>query len=340
MKAMVLREFGRPLTLEEIETPSIGDDEILLRVKACGICYTDLKIHRGEIPAPYIVLPHVPGHEVAGEVAAVGPKVSRIRVGDTGVLYNFVACHRCEWCINGQENLCADLKRIGLELPGGFAEFVRAPAYSFCPFDPKLPFEELAVSTDAMATSYRAINRLAAARPGQKILLVGTGGLGIHGVQIAKLCGATVLAADHKPGALALAKQYGADFVIDARENPLDRIREITGGKGVEAVVEFVGSKATLAWSLPSLKKGGTLVIVGYAPGNPFPLDTMAVHYNEWTVKGARLCIKAELLEVIRLIEAGKLKPVISRTFLFEKVNEALETLPKESTVGRLVLTF
>ena len=340
MKAMILREYHHPMKLEEIETPRIGEDEILLQVKACGICRTDLKIYRGEIPPPIVILPHIPGHEVAGEVVAVGEKVSWIKKGDLGVLYIYVACHRCDWCLTGQENLCPNLKRIGFELPGGYAQYVRAPSYSFCSFSRKLRFEEMAILTDAVAVSYRAVKVLADARAGQNILLVGIGGLGIHGVQIAKLCGANVLAADRKPNALALAKQFGADFLIEAGGNPLDQIKEITGGKGVDAVVEFVSSKETMAWSLPSLKKGGTLVIVGYVPGHPVPIDTMAMHYNEWILKGARLSTKAELLQVIKLIEGGKLKPVISQMFPFEKANEALEALQGESTVGRLVLTF
>jgi len=121
MKAMVLREYNSPMKLEEVETPQIGDDEILLQVKACGICHTDLKIYRGEIPPPIVVLPHIPGHEVAGEVVAVGGKVTGIQKGDFGLIYIYVACHKCDWCLGGQENLCPSLKRIGFELPGGYA---------------------------------------------------------------------------------------------------------------------------------------------------------------------------------------------------------------------------
>ena len=338
---MVLKEYHRAMEISEIETPHIQDDEILLKVKACGICQTDLKIFKGEIPPPIVTLPHVPGHEVAGEIVNVGDKVSGIRKGDTGVLYIYIACHKCEWCLSGQENLCPDLKRIGFELPGGYAQYVRAPSYVFCPIDPRIPFEEMAILTDAVATSYRAVNILAQVKPGQDILIVGAGGLGIHGVQIAKLCGARVWVADKRERALQLAEQLGADFLINVNEeSPPDLIREITKGKGVDAVIEYVGSPETLKWSLPSLKKGGRLIIVGYSPGQPFPLDTMAMHYNEWEVKGARLCTKAELLKVIQLVEQKQIKPVVPKTFRFEEANEALKTLQQEETIGRLVLTF
>ena len=134
--------------------------------------------------------------------------------------------------------------------------------------------------------------------------------------------------------ALAAALTLGAGWA------PAATIKDFTRGKGVDAVIECVGSKDTLSWSLPSLKKGGKLIIVGYVPGQPFPLDTMAMHYNEWDIKGSRLCTKAELLRVIRLVEEGKIKPVISKTFPMEKANEALRELPSEGTTGRLVLTL
>ena len=340
MKAMMLKEYHRPMELIEIETPSVGDDEILVEVKACGICQTDLKIFRGEIPPPIVTLPHIPGHEISGVVKGVGKKVSGIRAGDAGIVYIYIACHACDWCMSGRENLCPNLKRVGFELPGGYAQYVRTPSYAFCPFDPKLSFTEMAILPDAVATAYRAVTVLGGVRPGQDILIVGAGGLGIHGVQIAKLCGARVFVADRKEKALRLAEEFGADVLIEANKSPLDRIRETTKGKGVDAVIEIVGSKESLAWSLPSLKKGGRLIIVGYNPGQPFPLDTMAMHYNEWEIKGARLSTKAELLQVIRLVEQGKIKPVISRTFAFEEANEALTALSEEGTTGRLVLTF
>ncbi|MEW6666771.1 MAG: alcohol dehydrogenase catalytic domain-containing protein [Thermodesulfobacteriota bacterium] len=340
MKAMVLRAYHHPMEWVDVETPSIGEDEILLQVKACGICQTDLKICRGEIPPPIVTLPHTPGHEVAGVVVEVGAKVQGIRKGDAGILYIYVACRRCDWCLAGMENLCPDLKRVGFELPGGYAQYVRVPSYAFCPFDERLAFEPMSILTDAVATSYHAIVTLADVRMGQTVLIVGAGGLGIHGVQIGKLCGAKVIVADKKEEALRLAGGFGADGLIDAGANPAEAIRESTRGKGVDAVIECVGSRDTLSWSLPSLKKGGKLIIVGYVPGQPFPLDTMAMHYHEWDIKGSRLCTKAELLQVIRLVGEGKIRPVVSKTFPMEQANEALKELPSEGTTGRLVLTL
>ena len=153
MKAWVLRAYNRPMEIAEIETPDIDDDEILLQVKACGICQTDLKIYKGEIPPPIVTLPHTPGHEVAGEVVAVGSRVAGIKVKDTGIVYIYISCHRCDYCLSGRENLCPDLKRVGFELPGGYAQYIRIPAYAFCPFEKRVPFEEMAILGDAVASS-------------------------------------------------------------------------------------------------------------------------------------------------------------------------------------------
>jgi propanol-preferring alcohol dehydrogenase len=340
MRAMVLKTYNRPLEMVEIEIPEITNDQILLKVKACGMCQTDLKIFRGEIPPPLVVLPHIPGHEVAGEVVSVGERVTGIKPGDVGVVYMYVPCRQCQWCITGRENLCINLKRIGFDLQGGYAEYLLTPAYSFCPFKKGRPFHEMAILPDAVATPYHAITRLANLKPGQDLLIVGAGGLGIHGIQIAKLCGARVLVADRDQGALKMAEDFNADVTLSPQEAPTETIRELTNGQGVDAVIEIVGSPETLSWSLPSLKKGGILVLVGYTPGQPFPLDSMAMHYNEWRIIGSRLSTKAELLDVIALVERGQITPVVTKTFPFEETNEALDALRRRTTVGRIALSF
>ena len=139
---------------------------------------------------------------------------------------------------------------------------------------------------------------------------------------------------------MKLAQEFKADFTLQPLEDPRRGIMALTEGRGVDAVIEMVGSPITLGWSLPSLKKGGILVLVGYVPGKPFPLNSMDMHYNEWTVKGARLSTKAELLEVIKLVERGQISPVVSETFPLEKVNEALEALSNKTAVGRIALSY
>jgi 2-desacetyl-2-hydroxyethyl bacteriochlorophyllide A dehydrogenase len=339
MKTMVLTDYNQTLEVQDREMPEAGPGEVLLKVRACGICQTDLKIIRGGIPPPIVTLPHVMGHEVVGEVVALGDGVSGVKEGDVGIVYIYVPCRGCENCLKGRENICVDLKRIGFEIEGGFKEYISIPAYNFCTFDPKLPVQEMSILADAIGTPYHAITGLARVKPGQDVLIVGAGGLGIHAVQIAKLCGANVLVADIDPQACKLAEQYGADVVFSPDQSN-EAIKDFTDGRGIDTVVEIVGHPETLKWSLPALKGGGKLMMVGYAPGIPFPLDTMAMHYNEYEIIGCRFVTKSEVLALIKLVENGKIKPVVTKTFPFSQVNKALETLKEGSVLGRIVLTL
>jgi 2-desacetyl-2-hydroxyethyl bacteriochlorophyllide A dehydrogenase len=339
MKTMVLSQYNTPLEVHDRKIPQAGPGEVLLKVKACGICQTDLKIIRGAIPPPIVTLPHVLGHEVVGEIAAVGENVAGIEQGDVGVVYSYVTCRNCERCLAGRENICIHLERIGFEREGGFTEYLKVPAYNFCSFSKDRPLEEMAILADAIGTPYHAITGLAKVRPGQKVVIVGAGGLGIHAVQIAKLCGAFVTVVDLDPKARDLAESYGADETLDPVD-AAEAISDQTGGQGVDAVIEIVGHPETLDWSLPALKSGGKLILVGYAPEHPFALNTMMMHYNEYEIIGCRFVTKAELLDLIHLVENGKIKPVVTQTFPFEQANAALETLKEGNSLGRIVLVL
>ncbi len=339
MEAMVLEEFGTPLKMQQIPDPVLGPQEILVKVKACGVCRTDIKISKGEMSHVIISLPHIMGHEVAGDVVDVGKAVDGISTGDKGVVYFYKACRNCEICLRGKENICPNVKRFGFELPGGFAEYMKVPAYNFCSFQGDTPFPQMAVVADAITTSYHAIKTLAHVNVGDIILVVGVGGLGIHAVQIAHLCGARVIAADVNPNALNLARQFGAEHVINCKDNdPLKALQNVTNDRGVDVVLEFVGSSQSLGWSLPSLCPGGRLVVVGYSPGDFWPVDTVPFHFYEWNAIGCRASTRRELSEVIKLVEAKKIKPVVSKTYSLNQANEALKELSKGDIIGRIVL--
>jgi 2-desacetyl-2-hydroxyethyl bacteriochlorophyllide A dehydrogenase len=339
MEAMVLEEFGAPLRKREVSEPMLGPRDVLLKVKACGVCRTDIKISAGKMPPSIISLPHIMGHEVAGEVVEIGEEVDAISRGDKGVVYFYEACRACEMCLMGKENVCPQVKRFGFELPGGFAKYIKVPAYNLCTFKTDIPFSEIAVASDAIATSYHAIKTLAHVQVGQLVLIVGIGGLGIHAVQLALLFGARVIAADINPKALHLAKEFGAEEIIDCRgKEPLQTLKNLTHGRGVDIVLEFVGSGRSLEWSLPSLRPGGCLVLVGYSPGDPWPVDTVPFHFYEWNAKGCRASTRQELEEVVKLVETKRIKAVVSRTYPMHQANEALEELKKGDIVGRIVL--
>lgn len=338
MKAMRLERFNQPLVRRELPTPQPGRGEVLVKVEACGVCRTDVKIMRGEIPPPIINLPHIPGHEAAGVVASTGPDVDGIRTGDRVVVYFYINCGRCQMCLMDRGNICMEIKRLGFELPGAYAEYLVAPASHVISIG-DLGFAEAAILPDAVAVPYHAIKRQARVEPGQDVLVVGIGGLGIHAVQEAKLLGARVIAADVNEERLQLARQLGADALVNVlASDPRKEVMRLTDGLGADATIEVVGSPESLTWTLQSTKRGGRLVIVGYTPGQPWPLDTMAMHYNEWEVIGSRTETKSELAEVVSLVRAGKLKPIVTRQFALEEVNEALAEVASGRVLGRAVL--
>ncbi len=341
MKALVLREFSRPMTLENVDDPTPGPHDLVLKVTACGVCGTDLKITSGSLPPSIITLPHILGHEIAGMVVAKGSEVRNVSLGQKGIVYFLVGCRECEMCRTGRENLCGSIKRLGFELAGGYGELVRIPAYNFCPYDDSLPAEQMAVLPDAVATSYRAMTANGKVRAGGYVLIVGVGGLGLHGVQIGNLLGARVIVADLRDESLRMARSFGAEHTINpAVQDPKEAVMEITKGRGVDTVIENVGINETLQWSVPCLARGGKLVIVGYDPKRPFELSAIALHYNEWSVGGTRVSTKQELIDVISLVETGRIKPVIAKRFPWERADDALEELKRGETVGRTVLTY
>jgi 2-desacetyl-2-hydroxyethyl bacteriochlorophyllide A dehydrogenase len=338
MKAMVLHRYGELLRAEEVPMPEPGDHEVLVRVRYCGICGTDLKIVDGKLPG-IITLPHVLGHEIAGEVAAAGAQVRGLAVGEPGIVYMYVPCHDCELCRTGRENICVSIKRLGFEYAGGFSQYVKLPAYNFCPVSRSSPLQQMAVLTDAVATPYHALKRIAGLQHGQSVLIVGAGGLGLHAVQLARLAGARVAAVDLRAEALRQAQEYGAELAVDpAHGDPRERVMRWTAGVGVDVVLEGVGIDATVSWSLLCLKRGGTLVLVGYDPQHPITVDTKEMHYNEWRIAGTRAATKQDLLELISLTERGELKPLVTAVMPLEEVNSGLAEVRRGTRVGRIVI--
>jgi 2-desacetyl-2-hydroxyethyl bacteriochlorophyllide A dehydrogenase len=341
MKAMVLREYNQDMSLENVADPVPGPLEIILRVRACGVCATDLKIVSGKIRPPIVTLPHTPGHEIAGEVVSIGSAVRGVSIGQKGIAYFYIGCKDCEMCRTGRENVCFSIRRLGFELAGGFAEYVKMPAYNFCSFSEGMSLNEMAVLPDAVATSYHALKTMAGVKAGQDVLIMGAGGLGIHAVQIAKLMGARVIATERREAPLKLASEFGADYVIDSsEEGSSEKVMEATKGHGVDVVIENVGTSQSMKWSLPCLKRRGRLVLVGYDPSDPYPLNAMEMHYNEWTLCGSRASTKQEIVEVIDLVERKEIKPVVSKLFQWTQANEALKEIQRGTGVGRTVLTF
>jgi len=338
MKAMVLHEFNRPLRLEEVEVPKIGPRELLVKVKACGVCASNIKYTKGVYP--YLTLPHILGHEPAGEVVDVGGEVEGFAKGDRVCVYIFITCGECLYCSKGEENNCIHFKRIGVELNGAYAEYLKVPARNAFKIPDGISYEEAAGIADAVVTSFHALREKAKIRLGEDVVIMGTGGLGINAVQIAKLAGAKVIAIDITSRKLEFAGKYGADETIDARKEVIaERVRSLTHGKGVDSFIDFVGSPESVRAGLRSLRRGGKLVMVGHDPYHDFQVKPFQeVILEEAEIIGSHASTRQEMCEVLSLVEAGKIRPIIGPRFPLSEANEAHRVLENEEVFGRIVL--
>jgi propanol-preferring alcohol dehydrogenase len=337
MRALVLEEFGGPFTLKEVATPRLGPHEALVRVRNVGVCGTDLKIRAGRMGLD--VLPLIMGHEVAGEVAEVGSEVRGFAPGDRATINFYVTCGRCQFCREGRETLCHEVRQHGFSLDGGFAEYVKTPGVNLCKVPDQVPLERACILADAVATSYHAVTKRAHIRPGKTVALVGVGGVGLHALQMAKLAGGWVIAVDVNEARLELARKLGADAVVDARQGPFHQmIRQLTDGLGVDVILEFVANAETLPSSYRSLKRAGRLVFVGYVPEVPMSVMPHELVRNEWEIIGCRATTKQELQETMDLVAQGRIQPIVDRVFPLEEVELAFEALRQGHSLGRNVI--
>jgi len=343
MKAMVVQKFGEPMEYAEAEKPTMGDQDILLRVKACGLCGTDLKIFDGKVPT--VKPPAIMGHEVSGVVEEVGKEVKSARPGDQGVVHIYITCGSCFYCRNARENDCQSLKgRIGFELPGGFGEYLRVPERNFYKVSSHVPLDEVSILSGSISTPLHAVRTQGRLRLGETAVIVGIGGLGIHTLQLAVNLGARVIAVDIDDRKLAVAKSFGADFAINSsKENFPAAVRDLTGGLGADLAVEVIGGPKIpeiLDQSVQGLRLGGRLVIMGYEYGQRFLVDPQKIVYDELEIIGTRSSTRQDLIDVISLVERGKIKPLITERVPLAQANEAFWRLRKSDAVGRMVLTL
>ena len=339
MECMVLEAFNEPLALRERPIPTPGDDEVVIKVGACGICGTDLKVWSGSHPV-IKKLPQVLGHEVAGEVVEIGKSVDKGLLGKHAVIYFYLSCGVCSFCRSGREILCTQLKgQIGFNCDGGYAEYVKTPADSLFLIPPDLAFEKAAIITDAIATPYRAITAKAKIQPGQTMAVIGAGGLGLHAVQIARALGARAFAMDINEKALTMARKVGAvNVFLVTNEDPLKEILELTGGEGFDVVMDFVGKPRMELLGLNLLKVAGKFVAVGYTPTDSFQVQSMKLVSRELEIYGSRSCGRKDLRETIEMVSSGKVKPVVAEFHPLTDANVALRRLEQGDLIGRAVL--
>jgi alcohol dehydrogenase, propanol-preferring len=340
MKAALLRALGSPLTIEELPVPTPGADEVLIKVAACGVCHSDLHLAAGEwdLLKPITKLPLVLGHEVAGVITAVGDEVNEFNIGDrVGVPWLHYTCGQCEFCLAGRETLCAKQQITGVTVDGGFAEFIKAKASHTTKLPDKLSFAEAAPLLCAGLTVHNALKK-SEAQAGQKLAVFGVGGLGHVAIQLAKARGLEVVAVDIADDKLELARQCGADHRINATTTQAYKeIKKLTGG-GAHIVMVTSGSKAAYETALRSLRRGGTLAVVGMAP-EPISVSTVALVSGEYRIVAAAVGTREDLREVLQLAAEGKVACRVE-TRPFNEAGKVLDEMQRGGLLGRVVLEF
>ncbi|MCY4020755.1 MAG: alcohol dehydrogenase catalytic domain-containing protein [Chloroflexi bacterium] len=338
MKAAVLRAIGEPLAIEEVPAPRPGPGKVLLRVRACGIDGTDLKLLDGFGYVPD--LPFVMGHEIAGEVFECGAGVTGYAAGDRVVVYNFVTCGACVYCRVCRHQLCQDMRGIVgiLDVPGGYADMVCLPAQQLIRLPDSVSYEDGATCCDAGMTALHAVDR-ADVSIGDRVLVIGVGGVGSVVTQILAASGVEVIAVDTDVTKESWARAQGAASFLSLEADDLaaEALRR-SAGLGVDRVIDVVGLEDTMRAGFAALRRGGRMVIVGYTP-EALPLPGKELAQNEKEVLGTRAGSRQDLRACLALYGTGKLRSIVRATYPLQRVNEALEAL-RGGVIGRIVLTF
>jgi NADPH:quinone reductase-like Zn-dependent oxidoreductase len=341
VKAIVFEKHGAPdvLRYTDVPIPTIGANEVLVRVKACALNHLDLWVRRG-LPGVPIPLPHIPGSDIAGDVAEVGSAVTTVRPGQKVVLAPGVTCGKCPACISGQDNRCRSFTNLGYMIDGGCAEFVKVPEVNCLAFPENLSYEEAAAIPLVFQTAWHMLLVRAELQPGEDVLVLGAGsGVGSAAIQIAKFFGARVIATAGSPEKLAKATELGADHVIDHKTQKIrDEVRRITNKRGVDVVFEHVGT-ATWEDSLASLAYAGRLVTCGATTGYDAKLDLRVLFAKQLSLLGSYMGTKSDLHSVMRLVAAGRFHPVIDRIFPLAEAAAAHAYLESGAQFGKVVLT-
>ena len=339
MRALVLEKFGGPFVPKDVPTPAIAPHEALVRVRNVGVCGTDVKIRADRMGLG--VIPLIMGHEIAGEVAEVGREVRGVAPGDRVVVNFYITCGRCQFCRVGRDTLCPEVRQHGFTIDGGFAEYLKTPGINLCKVPDHVSLEGACILGDAVATAYHAITKRAQVRPGTTLALIGVGGVGLHALQMAKMAGGWVIAVDVNDARLELARTLGADAVVDARSGLFHvAVRALTGGEGVDVVLEFVANQQTLPSSYRSVKRAGRLVFVGYTPELPMSVMPHELVRNELEIVGSRANTKQELQETMDLVARGRIKPIVDRIFPLTEIEDAFDALREGRPLGRNVLAI
>jgi NADPH:quinone reductase-like Zn-dependent oxidoreductase len=338
MKAVRIHQFGGPevLQYEDVPDPKPRKDQVLVRAKACALNHLDLWVRQG---IPGVRLPHILGSDVAGEIVEVGEYVAGFRIGQRVLLAPMSFCNHCVQCTAGRQNECPQFTVLGNAVDGGNCELIAAPAVNVVPIPDSLEFNAAASVPLVFTTAWHMLVGRAGVRPGQSVLVLGANsGVGIAAIQVARLFHATVIATAGDENKMQKAGELGAQHVINHYKQKISvEVRKLTNREGVDIVIEHVGA-ATWEESLKSLKPAGTLVTCGATTGPQAGIDLRFLFARQLSLLGSYMGTMGELHEVLGHVSAGRLKPIVDRTFPLAEVRAAHEYMAKSEMFGKIVL--
>ncbi len=342
MRAARLIEPGQPLRVDDVPVPELRPGEVLVEVRACGLCGTDLHLAvAGDLPVAR--RPITLGHEAAGVVAAVGQGVTGVKPGERVVMFPAASCGACRFCASGRESLCDASEVFGMARDGALAEFVAAPARALLALPETIPFDIGAIVTDGVATPFHALTARGRLQPGETVGVFGCGGLGTHAILLARLMGASrIIAVDVDPTALTRALSVGADVALRAGDVDVPReVRKHVGRAGLDLAVEFVGRAETVEQALASVGKGGRVVVCGVGAARPALPALAAFVGREQALLGSFGMDRGDITALLALLVAGRLdlSGSISARYSLADVNAALTQLARrDGGVVRVVV--
>ena len=344
MKAYQVVESGKPLELNEFDTPKPQGEEVLLKTIACGVCHSDVHIHEGafdlgggnKLPLP-LQMPYTLGHEIFGEVIELGPDAKDINIGDKRVIYPWIGCNKCNVCNSGDEHLCSGGPVLGVQKGGGFGDHVIAPHSRYLMDAGNTPDHLAGSYACSGLTAYTALKKANIKDSADSLVIIGAGGLGMMGIQIAKAAfNVQPIVVDVDEAKLNLALESGASHAINSRdEGAAQRIHAITGG--VSAVIDFVGSDLSTGFATNLLRKGGRYIIVGLFGGelnHPLPMMVLM----ERNIQGSYVGSLSNLKELMKLVREGKIDPIPVEKRHASEANQTLIDLKEGRIMGRAAL--
>lgn len=346
MKAALLYEARKPLRIEDLEMPALGDDDVLIKVTACGVCHTDLKAVDGSTP---FVSPAILGHEVSGIIEEAGRnQKSFFKASDKVIVGMRYKCGRCRYCMAGRDNLCPNRPRppaykkldgasVSRWNVGGFAQYLAVPGYMVFPLPEGMALEDASIIGCRVTTAYNAVKHAAEIEPGDSTLVIGCGGIGLNTIQFLRCFGAhPIIAVDIIDEKLEAAIRFGATHVINAkREDPVQAAKELTEG-GADKAFEAIGNVKTADQVVSATRPGGTAVIIGGLGRVPFTISDGTFTMREIKIAGVSSRRANDVVEVLKMARQGRIEVagLITKKYGFEEINQAFDDLEH----GRLLM--